>query len=54
MMIKRTSEHTTKWQPGVTTPSGAMHGVVCALELSNGFNERLGQQASIDRRYSRH
>lgn len=53
MTIKRTSEHTTKWLPGVETPSGAMHGVVCALELSNSFNERVGQQAFIDRRYSR-
>lgn len=52
-MIKRTFEHTTKWQPGVM-PNGAMHDGVCALELSNGFNERLGQVASIDRLYSRH
>ena len=53
MTIKRTSEHTTNWKPGVETPSGAMHCVVCALEPSNSFNERLGQQASIDRLYSR-
>lgn len=53
MTIKRTTEHTTKWLPGVNTPSGAMHGVVCALQPSHGFNERLGQQASIDRLYSR-
>lgn len=50
MMIKRTSEHTTKWMPG-GKPSGVGH--VCALEPSNSFNERLGQLASIDRLYSR-
>ena len=50
MMIQRTSEHTTKWMPG-GKPSGVMG--VCALELSNGFNQRLGNVA-IDRRHSRH
>ena len=49
MMIQRTPEHTTKWMPG-GKPSGAMY--VCALELSNGFNQRLGNVA-IDRRYRR-
>ena len=50
MMIQRTSEHTTKWMPG-GKPSGAM--CVCALELSNSFNQRLGSVV-IDRRYRRH
>jgi hypothetical protein len=50
MTIKRTTEHTIKWMPG-GKPSGAMQ--VCALELSNSFNERLGHAATIDRQYIR-
>lgn len=53
MTIKRTTEHTTRWQPG-GKPCGVMHPVVCTLELSDSFNVRLGYEASIDRRYSRH